>query len=396
MSVFNRVFLIVLDGVGVGALPDAADYGDDHAATLPHVAAAVDGLDLPNLQAMGLGNICGIKGVRPQSQPHAAWGKLAQRSAGKDSVTGHWELAGLIRQVPFSTFPEGFPSGIIQQFTDLAGQEPLGNIAVSGTDILQKLGLQHLETGRPIVYTSSDSVFQVAAHEDLLPPAQLYRLCARTLEILRPYNICRVIARPFVGDCPENFRRTSGRHDFPVVPGGETLLDRLQRAGIPTCGIGKIGDLFAGRGLSRSLPTHNNAEGCRLMLQALEQQQRGLVFVNLVDFDMLYGHRRDCRGFADALHEFDTFLPRLMTGMTSRDLLIITADHGCDPTTAGTDHAREYIPLLAWTAQNQTGISLGVRDSFADIAATVAEIFAIEQDCGKSFLSVLPACGSAA
>lgn len=395
MSCFKRVILVVLDGVGVGALPDAEIYGDKDAATLPHVAESVGGLNLPNLQAMGLGNICDIKGVSPCQQAGAAWGKLAQLSAGKDSVTGHWELAGVVKEQPFSTFPNGFPDEIIRQFSLLAGQEPLGNIAASGTDILRQLGEEHLRTGHPIVYTSSDSVFQIAVHEELMPPPQLYDLCARTLEMLKPYGLCRVIARPFTGNNPDSFKRTTRRHDFPVVPEGETVLDHLQRARIPTCGVGKIGDLFAGQGLAQSITTRNNTEGCSQILTVLGQQTRGLVFVNLVDFDMLYGHRLDSRGFAQALHEFDAFLPRLMSRMTGQDLLIITADHGCDPTTPGTDHCREYVPLLARSAQSRAAVDLGTRNSFADIAATLAEIFAIEQDYGKSFLADLSGCVSA-
>lgn len=396
MNSFRRVVLIVLDGAGVGALPDAADYGDESAATLPHVAEMVGGLDLPNLQALGLGNVCNIEGLSPSQCPSASWGKMAERSAGKDSVTGHWELAGFVRQVPFATFPGGFPAEIIQQFTVIAGQKPLGNIAASGTDILRQLGEKHLASGRPIVYTSSDSVFQIAAHEELLPPAQLYDLCEQTLEMLRPFGLCRVIARPFIGDRPENFRRTSRRHDFPVTPDADTLLDLLQRAAVPTCGIGKIGDLFAGRGLDRSLPTNSNAEGIKLLQRTLEEQKEGLIFINLVDFDMLFGHRRDCTGFAAALREFDICIPQLLSQMNSSDLLLITADHGCDPTTPGSDHSREYVPLLAWSPGEQRGVDLGVRGSFADIAATVAEIFAIDQSCGNSFLAALPICASAA
>lgn len=393
---FSRVVLIVLDGVGVGALPDAGEYGDESAATLPHVAAAAGGLALPNLERLGLGNICAIDGIPPQPRPQAAWGKMAERSAGKDSVTGHWELAGLVRPQPFVTFPGGFPAEIIAKFSELAGCEPLGNVAASGTEILCRLGEEHLASGRPIVYTSSDSVFQIAAHEELLPPAELYRLCEKSLEMLRPYGLCRVIARPFVGTCTENFVRTAHRHDFPVEPGGSTLLDRLQAAAVPTCGIGKIGDLFAGRGLDRSLPTRSNAEGLEQLLQVLRQQRQGLVFVNLVDFDMLYGHRCDAEGFAAALGEFDAALPRLMAMLGRNDLLVITADHGCDPTTAGTDHSREYVPLLAWGRERPVASSLGVRHSFADIAATLAEIFALKPECGSSFLSTLTGCVSAA
>ncbi len=394
MNSFRRVVLIVLDGVGVGALPDACDYGDENSATLPHVAEAVGGLELPNLQRMGLGNVCQIKGVPPQRDPSACWGKMASKSAGKDSVTGHWEIAGLVRTHPFTCFPDGFPTEIIQKFSLLAGFEPLGNVAASGTDIIRQLGDEHLAGKRPIIYTSSDSVFQIAAHEDVLPPPQLYRLCVQTLEMLRPYGLCRVIARPFVGDCAATFRRTSGRHDFPIEPAGETVLDFLQGAAVPTRGIGKVGDLFGGRGFDQSLPSKNNSVGMAALLQALNQQPDGLIFVNLVDFDMLYGHRLDPAGFAAALCEFDQQLPQLLQQLSVQDLLLITADHGCDPTTQGTDHCREYVPLLAWSQQMEAGQALGVRNSFSDVASTLAEIFALEPSCGTSFLDALS--GSAA
>ncbi len=396
MKGFSRAILIVLDGVGIGALPDAGDYGDQFAATLPHVATAVGGLHLPNLQMLGLGNICRIDGVPPSDKPHAAWGKMAECSAGKDSVSGHWELAGLVRESPFTTFPFGFPAEVIDKFSLLAGAEPLGNIAASGTEILRELGEEHLASGRLIVYTSSDSVFQIAAHEERCPPQRLYRLCEKTLEMLSPYGVCRVIARPFVGSRRDNFVRTSRRHDFPVAPDGPTLLDRLQAAGIPTTGVGKIGDLFAGRGLEQSLPTRSNAEGMETISQVLKRQAEGLVFANLVDFDMLYGHRCDSPGFARALTDFDAALPRLLGELNDSDLLLITADHGCDPTTEGTDHSREYVPLLAWGRSCLRGADLGVRKSFADVAATLSDLFALSSDCGKSFLSALDGRESAA
>jgi len=386
---FRRVVLIVLDGVGVGALPDAARYGDRDAATLPHVAMAVGGLNLPHLQRLGLGNICPIMGVSPHEHPTASWGKMACRSAGKDSVTGHWELAGIVKTEPFACFPQGFPAEIIQKFTRLAGCHPLGNVAASGTDILRQLGEEHLQSGRPIVYTSSDSVFQVAAHEDILSPQELYRLCAASLEMLRPYGLCRVIARPFVGETAATFKRTTGRHDFPVAPTAETLLDRLQAARIPTCGIGKISDLFAGRGLDRSVPTRSNAEGMAALLATLGRQTEGLIFVNLVDFDMLYGHRCDPDGFALGLKGFDRGLPALLDHLNGDDLLLITADHGCDPTTPGTDHCREYVPLLAWSRRLAQGQPLGIRDSFTAVAATLTQNFELGSAVAGSFMPAL-------
>ena len=386
---FDRVIVIVLDGVGIGALPDAADYGDLGAATLQHVAEAVGGLILPHLNELGLGRIAAIEGVAKTVSPRGCWGKMVEKSAGKDSVTGHWELTGVILDSPFATFPDGFPEPIIADFIAATGFTPLGNIAASGTDILKKLGEEHLRTGQPIVYTSSDSVFQIAAHEDIISPEHLYSLCRLTEEILLPYNICRVIARPFKGSCAADFYRTSGRHDFPRKPVSDTVLDLLSQQGIRTCGIGKIGDLFAGRGLSDSVPTCNNADGMKTTLRILEEINRGLIMVNLVDFDMLYGHRLDSRGFARALHEFDSWLPELLQRMEHSDLLVITADHGCDPTTAGTDHSREYVPLLLSSPALRSAKDLGVRQSFADVGATIADNFRLTLSAGQSFLGEL-------
>ena len=381
--------MIVLDGVGIGALPDAVSYGDRDAATLPHVAAEVGGLLLPNMAALGLGEIVSVAGLLPAAVDRGYWGKMAERSPGKDSVTGHWELAEVILKHPFATFPEGFPTEVIDRFETVTGLIPLGNVAASGTDIIRQLGEEHLRTGRPIVYTSSDSVFQIAAHEDVIPPSRLYEICRQAEEILLPYNVCRVIARPFVGTAADNFKRTSGRHDFPRLPESPTLLERLQRQGITTFGVGKIHDLFAGQGLSHSLATKSNAEGMEKTLVALNEIKSGLVMTNLVDFDMLYGHRRDSAGFAAALMAFDTWLPQLQQRLTERDLLLITADHGCDPTTPGTDHTREYVPLLAWSSALKGAGPLGERSCFADVGATIAENFSLDSAAGESFLSVL-------
>lgn len=388
-QLFKRVLLIVLDGVGVGALPDAANYGDADAATLPHVAAAVGGLRLPLLQSFGLGNICPLVGVPAREQPLAAWGRMAQRCAGKDSVSGHWEIAGYVEPRPFAVFPQGFPPEIIAQFSRLAGCEPLGNFAASGTEIIRQLGEEHLASGRPIVYTSCDSVFQIAAHEERLPPEQLYALCEQTLEMLTPYRVCRVIARPFIGRDAHTFQRTQRRHDFPLAPGGQTLLDRLQAHQIPRCGIGKIGDLFSHRGLDISLPTTDNSDGMNKLRWQLKQQSHGLIFVNLVDFDTHYGHRLDPQGFAGALEAFDRELTELLPLLEEDDLLMITADHGCDPTTPGTDHTREYVPLLVWNKRLGKGRALGTRESFADIAASLAQVFAVDMPVGESFLPCL-------
>ncbi|MFO7578444.1 MAG: phosphopentomutase [Pelovirga sp.] len=386
---FRRVVIIVLDGVGIGALPDAQRYGDQDAATLQHVAAAVGGLHLPQLEALGLGRIAPVHGVARVAAPAACWGKMAEQSAGKDSVTGHWEIAGVILDRPFAVFPDGFPAPIIAAFTAVAGSEPLGNLAASGTDVLRLLGEEHLRTGRPIVYTSSDSVFQIAAHEQVMAPAALYDLCRATFAALAPYNICRVIARPFLGDDAATFYRTAGRHDFPSAPPSPTLLDLLHRAGVTTCGIGKIEDLFAGQGLAMSTPTDGNRMGMAATLRAFAALSDGLIMTNLVDFDMLYGHRRDAAGFAAALTAFDNWLPTLLQELGSDDLLIVTADHGCDPTTPGTDHSREYVPLLAYSPGLHAPVDLGVRATFADLGATVAENFGVRCTHGQSFLADL-------
>lgn len=384
---FQRVLIIVLDGVGVGALPDASDYGDQGAATLQNVATAVGGLDLPCLQQLGLGSIEPIAGVIPVSSPAACWGKMAEKSAGKDSISGHWELAGIIQDQPFATFPDGFPEPIISSFVAETGLVPLGNIAASGTDILRSLGEDHLRTGQPIIYTSSDSVFQIAAHEQIFPPEQLYQLCHQVEKILEPWNVCRVIARPFKGSCASDFYRTSGRHDFVVKPPQPNLLSLMQQQGLETFAVGKIYDLYSGEGFTESLATKSNADGMRKMLKALKEINRGLVMINLVDFDMLYGHRRNAVGFAAALQEFDGWLPSLLESMLSDDLLIITADHGCDPTALGTDHTREYVPLLAYSKSMNYTASMGVRQSFSDVGATVCDNFTLQLANGCSFLA---------
>jgi len=389
LPMFERIILIVLDGVGIGALPDAEKYGDRDAATLQHVARATGGLRLPQLAQLGLGKIASIAGVENVSAPTGCWGKMAERGAGKDSVTGHWELTGVILEQPFATFPKGFPAEIMSAFTAATNLDPLGNVVASGTDVIRELGESHLRSGRPIVYTSSDSVFQIAAHEDIIVPEQLYAICRTAEEILQPYNICRVIARPFKGTCGADFYRTDGRHDFPRKPPSTTLLDLLQKYDIPTCGIGKIGDLFAGQGLSDSFSTHNNREGMERTLSSLDKISHGFIMTNLVDFDMLYGHRRDSGGFAAALEAFDRWLPQLLHKLTAADLLMITADHGCDPTTSGTDHSREYVPLLLASKAISIPVDLGVRASFADVGATVAANFQISLMAGQSFLHLL-------
>lgn len=386
---WGRVVLIVLDGVGIGALPDAEAYGDTGANTLLHVAEACGGLCLPTLQALGLGNILPLPGVPPVKVPTAGYGRMRERSAGKDTTTGHWELAGVLQAEPFPTYPQGFPPEIITAFRRETGLDPLGNVAASGTEILRRLGEEHLRSGRPIVYTSADSVFQIAAHEEIIPVERLYEICRIARRLLDPYRIGRVIARPFLGRCAADFKRTPRRHDFSLPPTAPTVLDRLAAAGCTVYGVGKIRDIFTGRGVTNYVYSENNADGMEKTLTALEQVGRGLVFTNLVDFDMLYGHRLDGPGFGRALEAFDRWLPTLLAALADDDLLLITADHGCDPTTAGTDHSREYVPLLAWHRRLAGGQNLGERESFADVAATVAEAFGLVLEGGRSLLAEL-------
>jgi len=381
----KRVVLITLDGCGVGELPDAARYGDVGANTLGHVAEACDGLNLPHLRELGLGNILDLAGVAPVAAPRGGWGRMVEASAGKDTTTGHWEIAGIIEPNPLPTFPTGFPEEIIAALRRETGLDVLGNVAASGTEILKELGDEHVRSGRPIVYTSADSVFQVAAHEAVIPVERLYEICRIARRILDPYRIGRVIARPFVGDAPENYRRTAHRHDFSLAPTAPTVLDVLTGAGIPVFGVGKIRDIFAGRGIGDYVYSSDNHDGMVKTLTALAGMERGLIFTNLVDFDMLYGHRLDALGFGAALEEFDRWLPECLAALRNDDLLIVTADHGCDPTTPGSDHTREYVPLLVWSPAMARGMALGVRPTFADVAATVAEVFGVAAASGQSF-----------
>lgn len=378
----QRVILIVLDGVGIGALPDAASYGDSEANTLLHVAQAAGGLHLPHLQRLGLGNILTLPGIPAVEPAMAHYGRMRATSAGKDSTTGHWEICGVTQSQPFATFPHGFPDEIIATFRQQTGLEALGNIAASGTDVLRLFGEEHLRTGRPILYTSVDSVFQIAAHEEIIAPERLYEICRIARDLLDPYRVARVIARPFTGTAAGNFKRTRRRHDFSMPPTTPTILDDLVANDLTVYAIGKISDLFAGQGISTSVSTRNNQEGMEQTVAALQQVERGLIFTNLIDFDMEYGHRLDVPGFARALERFDAALAPLLTALTPHDLLLITADHGCDPTTAGSDHSREYVPLLAWQPGMAAGTDLGTRATFADLAATIATIFSLPQRNG--------------
>lgn len=386
----GRVVWIVLDGVGLAALPDAKEYGDEGAATLPHVASACGGLNLPNLQRLGIGNLAEICGVPSLVNPCGAYGRLAELSVGKDSVVGHWELAGVVLDEPFATYPQGFPDELVAAFAKIAGVQPLGNVPASGISILKEYGAEHLQTGRPILYTSVDSVFQVAAHETVMAPEELYKLCQAAKPLIDEYNIVRVIARPFVGSEQEGFRRTPHRKDFPAPPPQVTLLDCLTADGYTVSAVGKIHDLFAGRGISRSMSTIDNADGMDKTLVELDALDQGLLMVNLIDFDMAYGHRKDAIGFGRALEEFDVWLPQLYEKMQPDDLLVISADHGCDPTTPGSDHSREYVPVLAWSKLMQGGVNLGDRQSFADLGATLAEYFGVSGlTAGESFAGAI-------
>ncbi|HVY39571.1 MAG TPA: phosphopentomutase [Polyangia bacterium] len=388
MSSFRRAVILVADGVGCGGAPDAAAYGDAGADTLGNIARATRGLRLPNLEALGLGHLTTIAGVAAAPAPRGAWGAMREASAGKDTITGHWEMAGLVTETAMATFPNGFPPAITTALAAAAGRGLLGNKAASGTAIIDELGVQHMKTGDLIVYTSADSVLQIAAHEDVVPLAEQYRICEAARLIADQHHIGRVIARPFVGQ-PGAFRRTYNRRDFALVPPAPTLLDDLRAAGLDVVGVGKISDIFAGRGLSQSLHSEGNTDGLRLTLEALKTLDRGLLFVNLVDFDMLYGHRNDVAGFARALGELDAWLPAFQAALRPDDVAFLTADHGNDPTTPGTDHPRERVPLLAFGPAVRPA-PLGTRASFCDLGQTIAAALGAPPLArGASFLSAI-------
>ncbi len=380
----RRIFLIVLDSFGVGELPDAAQFGDAGSHTLRSCAAQKE-FDVPHMQSLGLFNIDGVGVGTPVSAPVGAFGKCAELSKGKDTTTGHWEIAGLISKQAMPTYPNGFPPEIIAAFEAQTGRRVLCNQPYSGTAVIADFGNQHMESGDLIVYTSADSVFQIAAHEAVVPPEQLYQYCRIARRILQgEHAVGRVIARPFTGDWP--FTRTARRHDFSLTPPGDTMLDVLQNAGLDVIGVGKIYDIFAGKGLRSALPTTGNADGMAKTADLLKTDFHGLCFVNLVDFDMLYGHRNDAPGYAQALTEFDRWLGTFLPKLGENDLLMITADHGCDPLTESTDHSREYIPLLVYGKQVQP-CNLGIRCTYADIGKTVCEIFGVSNIlAGTSFL----------
>lgn len=387
---FPRVFLIVLDSVGIGALPDASQYGDSGSHTLGHIAETTGQLRLPYLEQMGLGCIEAIQGLQAVANANAHYGKMAEISAGKDTLTGHWEIMGVCNEAPFQTFPEGFPEAFIQALETAAGRRIIGNKVASGTDILVELGAQHMQSGHLIVYTSADSVLQIAAHEDIVPLEELYAICQKARKMTLNANgivVGRVIARPFTGG-PDLFVRTPNRRDYAVSPPTATVMDRLVEQGLASIGIGKISDIFAGAGVTESLKTKSNRDGVDWLLSVMKQDFTGLCFLNLVDFDAIYGHRRDPSGYASALREFDARLPEITGALRSDDLLIITADHGNDPTHPGTDHTREYVPLLVSHRSLDQGLNLGIRTTFADVGATIADNFSSKPPThGQSFLS---------
>ncbi len=385
---FGRVIWIVLDSVGMGEMPDAAAYGDQGSDTLGNIARRRR-LRLPNLCRLGLANIRPMAGLEAVAEPSGAFGKCALASPGKDTTTGHWEMAGIHLEKPLPLFPHGFPPEIMEPFEARIGRRALGNKAASGTEILKELGEEHMRTGSPIVYTSADSVFQIAAHEEVIPLFELYKMCETARDLLRgPYEVGRVIARPFVGE-PGAFTRTPNRHDYAVSPPAGMLLDRLHARGVETYSVGKIFDVFLGRGIGDHEKTVSNADGMAKTMAAMDALDRGLIFVNLVDFDMLYGHRNDVEGYARALEEVDAWLPSLEAKLEDGDLVILTADHGCDPTTASTDHSREYVPLLAYGKGVRRGVNLGLRDTLSDIGQTVAENFGTSIQNGSSFLAAI-------
>ncbi|MBI3005861.1 MAG: phosphopentomutase [Ignavibacteriales bacterium] len=385
----NKIILVVLDGVGIGELPDAVSFGDAGTNTLANTARTVGGLRLPNLQRLGLGNVVPIAGVAPVQHADGCYGKMAERSNAKDSTIGHWELAGVVTERAFPVYPGGFPKDLLQKFLEATNCKGfLGNKPASGTEIIKELGDEHVRSGYPIIYTSGDSVFQIAAHEEVMPLEKLYEICKKTRDhvVVGKHRVGRVIARPFVGSSGK-YARTPNRKDYAVEPPGKTILDLLSQNGVDTVSIGKIDDLFSGRGLREKIHTKSNAEGIREIVSVGGKMKEGFLMVNLVDFDMLYGHRQDPRGFAGALEDFDSTLPAIMDCVRDGDMLMITGDHGNDPTDKSTDHSREYVPILCFAKSGKKNVNLGIRTSFADAGKTVAHFFGIENDlAGESFL----------
>lgn len=388
MEKFKRIFLVVLDSVGIGEAPDAAEYDDLGSNTLGNIAKAVNGLHMPNMAELGLSNIEEILGIEKAEQPKAHFTKMEEASVGKDTMTGHWELMGLHVKTPFKTFPEGFPKELMDELSRRTNRKIIGNKPASGTEIIKELGEEHMNTGAMIVYTSADSVLQIAAHEEVIPLEELYEICeiARELTLDDPYMVGRIIARPFIGEVG-NFTRTANRKDYALKPFGRTVMDELKDSGLDVISLGKISDIFDGEGITKAIRTQNNNDGMDKLIKTLEEPFTGLAFLNLVDFDAMYGHRRDPEGYAKALETFDEQLPEVITKLKDDDLLIITADHGNDPTHHGTDHTREYVPLLVYHNQIITGTKLPIRKTFADVGATIADNFNVKApEFGTSFL----------
>lgn len=391
VNTYKRIFLIVMDSVGIGESPDAEKFGDKGADTLGHIAERMNGLNMPNMGKLGLSNIREIKGIEKAVKPMGYYTKMMEASNGKDTMTGHWEIMGLNIQTPFRVFPDGFPDELLSELEERTGRKIIGNKPASGTEILDELGEEHMKTGALIVYTSADSVLQIAAHEEIIPIEEQYKICkiARELTLDEKYMVGRVIARPFLGE-PGNFKRTANRHDYALKPFDRTVMSEMKDAGLDVIAIGKISDIYDGEGVTQSLRTISNMDGMDKLVQTLNMDFTGISFLNLVDFDALYGHRRDPEGYGNALEEYDARLPEVFAKLQEDDLLIITADHGNDPVAPGTDHTREYVPLIVYSKKMPEGKELPIRETFADIGATVADNFSVKMpNFGKSFLQEL-------
>lgn len=382
----NRVIWVVLDSVGMGELPDADKYGDVGSNTIGNISHAVGGLKLPNMESLGLGNIDHIKGVNKVEKPIGCYARFSEQSNGKDTTTGHWEMGGIVSEKPFPTYPNGFPQEIVDAFEKVIGTKMIGNKPASGTAIIEELGEEHMKTGYPIVYTSADSVFQIAAHEEIIPIERLYEICQFARDLLvGNHAVARVIARPFIGE-PGHFTRTANRRDFSLTPPYDTVLDKLKKNGLHVMAVGKIEDIFSGQGITEAVHTKDNMDGVDQTLNYMKEDKKGLIFTNLVDFDMKWGHRNNFRAYGKGLEEFDARLAEILTAMKDTDILFITADHGCDPTVPGTDHTREYVPFLAYGKALKKNFNLNTRSSFADMGQTIAEIFSTEPITnGQSF-----------
>lgn len=386
MGNINRVVLIVLDSVGIGELPDAAEYGDNGSNTVGNIVKVCGTLDIPNLSRLGMGKIDGIDYIVVPQKIEGCYGRMAEVSKGKDTITGHWEIAGLQLEYPFPTYPQGFSEEILEKFQKLTGRGVLANCTASGTEIIKEYGEEHMNTGKLIIYTSADSVFQIAAHEEIVPLEELYRICQIARDMLQGRDMVgRVIARPFIGQSG-SFSRTANRRDFAAEPTSDTILDKIKQKGLDVIAVGKIEDIFSKKGITEAEHTKSNMDGVDVTLNYMKKQSKGIIFTNLVDFDMVFGHRNDPQGYKQAIEEFDRRLPEIITEMREDDLLIITADHGCDPTTDSTDHSREYVPILIYGKRIKSNINLGTRKTFSDIASTIADIFDIDNTfSGLSF-----------